>query len=383
MTTAGFIDRGTIRRVAKEILVAVSVSVCSAAATASAIPAPVASYHFNDTLSAQQGSAPALVSVDPLGLNGFEDAVVFGQERRVFRWDGNSYPPEEQAGLTLAAAGLVFPNTYSVEMLFEFTEDVGGWRRILDVQDRVSDNGGYVSPASHLQIYENGELAEGTTPFVPHVFYHVVLTVSPDGFINGYVDGALEFTVTTPTGVMNIDNEAGMLSFFLDNLQGGGIGEFADGRVALIRLFGAVLTAEDVASLAQNPFLDACPLTAGFWKNHAESWSVDSLTLGNEVYASEALLELLNLPVGQKSGADASLILARQLIAAKLNIAGGSDPFSAGGLIVDADALLSGLGGRLPLATPPSTSDGQAMIELSGMLDDYNNGGMTPACIPR
>ena len=47
-----------------------------------------------------------------------------------------------------------------------------------------------------------------------------------------------------------------------------------------------------------------------------------SLTLGTVVYNQLQLLSILSSPVK----GDASIILAKQLIAAKLNIANGSDP---------------------------------------------------------
>src|SRR5712692_10584393 len=67
-----------------------------------------------------------------------------------------------------------------------------------------------------------------------------------------------------------------------------------------------------------------CPQGQGFWKNHPDAWSVTSLTLGSQTYTQAQLLTILTTPVR----GDASLILADQLIAAKLNIANGSDPAS-------------------------------------------------------
>ena len=67
----------------------------------------MASYSFNDTLAADQAGRPSLVSVDPLGLNSFETALVHGVSQRVFRWDGNGSTPAQNAGLTLDATGLV------------------------------------------------------------------------------------------------------------------------------------------------------------------------------------------------------------------------------------------------------------------------------------
>lgn len=224
----------------------------AAASPASAAPVPVATYLFNDTFSAWEPSAPALVPVNPLGLSAFEDALVLGATRRVYRFDGNSYPVTEQAGLSLATTGLVLPGTYSVELVFAFTERNGSWRRIIDVQNRTSDNGFYVEPGDRLQIYENGVLSNGETIFTTNQFHHVVLTNDSSG-IRAYLDGVREFA-TPPTTVMQINNPEAVMNFFLDNVTGGGQGEFADGKVALVRVYDAILSDGDVAALAQNPF---------------------------------------------------------------------------------------------------------------------------------
>lgn len=127
-----------------------------AAASSAAVdagPLVVATYHFNDDLNAAEAGAPTLTSVDPLGRNGFEDAVVHGVTQRVFHWDGTGAPALDQAGLTLDATGLVHYDSYSVALTFEFLEAAefgGGRRRIVDTQDRQSDDGFYVEPDDHL-----------------------------------------------------------------------------------------------------------------------------------------------------------------------------------------------------------------------------------------
>jgi hypothetical protein len=117
-----------------------------------------------------------------------------------------------------------------------------------------------------------------------------------------------------------------------------------------------------------------CPLTQGFWKNHPGAWPVHSLTLGTQIYNMAQLLVILNTP----SGGDASLILAKQLIAAKLNIANGSDPTPIAATIATADALLDGC--VLPCHVPPSSTLGMQMTAAAAILDQYNNGQLTPGC---
>jgi hypothetical protein len=121
-----------------------------------------------------------------------------------------------------------------------------------------------------------------------------------------------------------------------------------------------------------------CPRTQGFWKTHPNEWPVTSLTLGGQTYTQRELLALLNLPTRN----DASIILAHQLIAAKLNIANGSDPTPISATITDADSLLSRFAGKLPYRVSPSSPIGQAMVNDAEVLDRYNNGQMTPNCTP-
>ncbi len=100
------------------------------------------------------------------------------------------------------------------------------------------------------------------------------------------------------------------------------------------------------------------------------------LTLGSQIYTKAELLAILNTP----SGGDASIILAKQLIAAKLNIAAGSDPTPISSTITHADSLLSMFSGKLPYHVAPSSNIGQMMVSDGNTLDNYNNGHLTPNC---
>jgi hypothetical protein len=113
-----------------------------------------------------------------------------------------------------------------------------------------------------------------------------------------------------------------------------------------------------------------CTFTFGYWKNHPDAWPVTSLTLGTVNYTQADLLSILGTP----SGGNGLLILAHQLIAAKLNIAqGASGPCC--NWIATADGLIGGLvippvgGGFLDPATVNAAANA---------LDDYNNGRIGP-----
>jgi hypothetical protein len=128
------------------------------------------------------------------------------------------------------------------------------------------------------------------------------------------------------------------------------------------------------APLAQN-----CTFTLGYWKNHPDQWPTTSLTLGTVAYSASELLAILNHP----AGGNKLVILAHQLIAAKLNLLSGADPSAAAATIASADALIGGL------ICPPIGSDSlpsSPATSYANLLDDFNNGiigpghcGTTPA----
>ncbi|KKK92079.1 hypothetical protein LCGC14_2706510, partial [marine sediment metagenome] len=76
---------------------------------------------------------------------------------------------------------------------------------------------------------------------------------------------------------------------------------------------------------------------------------------------------------GMGGKADASLILAHQLIAAKLNVANGVDGSAIGDTIAEADGLLR-IGGKLPYGVATDSDTGQAMVGAAELLDAFNNG---------
>jgi hypothetical protein len=120
-----------------------------------------------------------------------------------------------------------------------------------------------------------------------------------------------------------------------------------------------------------------CPQSQGYWKNNPDAWPVDSLMLGSQTYTKTELLTILSTP----TKGDASLILADQLIAAKLNIANGSgETAPVPSTITHADSLLSGFSGELPYNVKPSSPNGQAMVTDATTLDNFNNGVLTSGC---
>jgi hypothetical protein len=206
--------------------------------------APVATYTFNDTLAATEAGVPALQAIDPLNQNQFEDAIVFGVPQRVYRWSGDGSDAALQAGLKLDTTGLVSYENYSVEMVFEFTEQAqfgGGWRRIIDTQNRVSDNGFYVAPDNVLQVYP---VVSGSTTLTTPGFHRVVMSnyvVGGVREVKAYLDGNLELTSDTDQlNLDNFNNPGHLLHFFVDNFDVAP-NEFANGRIAYMRIYDGVV----------------------------------------------------------------------------------------------------------------------------------------------
>jgi len=131
-------------------------------------------------------------------------------------------------------------------------------------------------------------------------------------------------------------------------------------------------TPSATATPSGTPF--ACVRGQGYWKNHPDAWPVTELQLGNVTYTQEQLLAILHEPVR----GNGLLILAHQLIAAKLNIAAGADPSCIQETIAAADALI---GDRVV----PPVGDGylapREAAPLAGILGRFNEGDMcAPAC---
>jgi len=114
-----------------------------------------------------------------------------------------------------------------------------------------------------------------------------------------------------------------------------------------------------------------CTFTQGYWKTHPTAWPAGNVTLGNVSYTQAQLLAIFNQP----AGGNGLLILAHQLIAAKLNIANGADGSSVASTIAAADALIGNL------VVPPGGSgflSPSSVNSLATTLDNFNNGVLGP-----
>ena len=107
----------------------------------------------------------------------------------------------------------------------------------------------------------------------------------------------------------------------------------------------------------------ACPRSPGYWKNHQALWPLQWLRLGDVVEDAPTMLSRL-----QYGGPDASSTLARQLVATRLNLAKGTDPF----ILPIAEAAEAFLIAHPPGSDPRGALRSEALA-LKDQLDAYNN----------
>jgi hypothetical protein len=214
----------------------------------------------------------------------------------------------------------------------------------------------------------------------------VASSMALDGSGNTYVTG---FTLNTP-----VDSDCATVKYDPTGAQEwvvtyGGPAKDSDGANAIVADSSGniYVTGYSVGVTSDSDYLTikyvqttgfACPVPATRWEEKPGQWPVDSLTLGSESYNQRELLAILR----PQDRPDASLLLARQLIAAKLNLANGSDPAPVMGTVDDADALLSQFSGKLPYHVKRSSTTGMAMRQDVEVLVDYNHGKLTPDCGP-
>ena len=143
---------------------------------------------------------------------------------------------------------------------------------------------------------------------------------------------------------------------------------------------GGTVTSNSVTvEWKEEQVVEACPFSQGYWRNHPAEWPESALpmTLGTtNSYNKTQLLRLFDAAVSR----DASLILAHQLIAAKLNVANGSPvPSEVQDAIADADDAIAAY--SLPAGIRPNSALGQTMTSIAKILDMYNNRLLTPECL--
>lgn len=195
-----------------------------------------ASYRFNGTLAADQAGAPALIPVDPLGMNGFERLTWSGVTYPVYRFSGAA--AGGQGGLILPSAGLISPKNYTIEMVFSLeAAERDMWRKLIDVSNRKDDTGLYIDRFDEVNLYSSG--GRGGT-FTPNSLHKIVMSTrqvdNETSEVNVYFDGAHLFSAETH--IANIDDELNpdrLIHFFLDDSDV--TEEYVPGRIASLKVY--------------------------------------------------------------------------------------------------------------------------------------------------
>lgn len=115
----------------------------------------------------------------------------------------------------------------------------------------------------------------------------------------------------------------------------------------------------------QFPYTD-CTLTLGYYMNHS-CWPTGYLYLGSVLYSQVQLQTILSA----STMSNGLTLLARQLIAAKLNVLDGANASGVSAVIASADAMIGSLVVLVDYLNPAVTSS------LSGQLDAFNQGQLS------
>ena len=133
-------------------------------------------------------------------------------------------------------------------MDFSFSS-LTGFRKILDFQNRASDNGLYNLNGS-LDFFPT---AAGGSVFSPDVLARVVLTRDlGTNTVRGYVNGAPQITFTDSSSLAVFGAANNIIRFFEDDFATGQA-EASAGRATEIQIYNGALTGDQVAALGDRP----------------------------------------------------------------------------------------------------------------------------------
>ncbi len=108
--------------------------------------------------------------------------------------------------------------------------------------------------------------------------------------------------------------------------------------------------------------------TPGYWKTHPEAWPYTEITIGGTTYSREAAIDLMEAP----TAGDKWLNMFEQVVAAKLNLAIGTDPTCISTDLTAADTWLGTEAGNRKIRA--SSATWQGISSTFTKIDDYNNG---------
>jgi hypothetical protein len=129
----------------------------------------------------------------------------------------------------------------------------------------------------------------------------------------------------------------------------------------LVAVFVDVIGGQDLLVYLQIP----AGFSSGYWKTHPEEWPVSSIIIGGITYNQDAATEILK----SANSKDATLQLAAQLIAAKLNVEyGKTPPVAVASAMAAADTFLV----TYPPGSNPTGADRAYALELKNTIVTFN-----------
>jgi hypothetical protein len=236
-------------------------------------PIAVASYEFNNSLSALEANVEPLTAIDPFGQNRFVEEVIFGETRWVYRFDGDNSSNEDgsengSAGLVMKTAGLFEQDNsaYTVEMLVKFDRDaIDDYISLMSVSNRHDDVSQLsITPNNQAIGFSQHSSFEDNNHFISDTYRHLIISVKPiinEGLnhVSIYLDGQLVyFNAMNSLNLNRFPNENPnqLIHFFVEGLGANSFpDEYSDGQVALIRLYNTVLSADEAQLVSQTPFI--------------------------------------------------------------------------------------------------------------------------------
>lgn len=124
------------------------------------------------------------------------------------------------------------------------------------------------------------------------------------------------------------------------------------------------------------PVGSGCTLTQGYWKNHLthDAWGIVGLSVS--FYQSGQTYREVMRPQGKQESAYYQL--ARQYVAARLNVANGADPSALGATMNEANALFAEYTPSALLGKKGSDPIRAEFVSLAGILASWNEGLIGP-----
>jgi hypothetical protein len=196
-----------------------------------------ADYHFDGDLKNSHGPANDLSKVGPGGK--FTHAQVFGHRDKVWEWPKGT-------GLRLGKAGKALGNdgeTYTFVLLVRLNV-CGSYRKLVDFDDRQSDEGWYEYSRS-LYPYNLPGFDHSKKKIQPGEWRQIALTRGGGGNVHGYV-GKTEIghdADPDPDVALGPDK---ILHFLVDNVSGS---EDSGGQIARLRIYDSALSAKAIKHL--------------------------------------------------------------------------------------------------------------------------------------